>query len=132
MNTAASPARSQTTDSVGEEGEAVDLLDGQEGQSEGEQGSDQDDQVPLDARVIAQAAKDSEWVPHIVAACLANVLLWGRELWKVKGRLGEVCAIFCAFSARILIVPIWTLPFIPVLSPVYGHGPVWAASTWRR
>jgi uncharacterized membrane protein len=54
-----------------------------------------------------------------------------RGLLADRSMLGIICWLFCVFSARIFITPLWTSAFMPVLSPLYGHGPSWAETSVR-
>lgn len=46
--------------------------------------------------------------------------------------LGDTALGFSLFSLRIFVTPLWTLPFfVPVLSPVYHQGHVWAREVRR-
>ena len=45
-----------------------------------------------------------------------------------SGISGLFC-IFCAFSSRVCITPLWSLErYVPVVCPVYGSGTAWASS----
>lgn len=39
-----------------------------------------------------------------------------------------VC-VFCLYASRLVIVPLWTIPHIPLLSPIYHQGKHWRASS---
>jgi uncharacterized membrane protein len=39
-----------------------------------------------------------------------------------------IVAIFCAYSCRILVVPLWTATFVPVISPIYKQQLHWLSN----
>ena len=86
---------------------------------------DGDDPPPLDLGVLATWLR--RWrCPGVII----NVLILGllrdvqRTIELDSGLLGKLCLLFSIFSARLLITPLWTMPFVPGLSPIYEHGPV--------
>jgi hypothetical protein len=41
-------------------------------------------------------------------------------------------AFFCLYASRLLLTPLWTIPYIPYVSPIYKQGMHWAASPTRK
>ena len=57
--------------------------------------------------------KEKKWMPVTSVLCLGP---WGMQQWG---------GLFALYALRIFIVPLWDLPYIPILSPLYGQGQVW-------
>ena len=56
----------------------------------------------------------------------------GNAISLLRGRtFGDVALIFTLFSLRILITPLWTSPFVPVVSPVFWQGHRWIETSLR-
>jgi uncharacterized membrane protein YqjE len=41
-------------------------------------------------------------------------------------------ALFCLYASRLLVTPLWTMPHIPYISPIYKQGLHWASSPGRK
>lgn len=90
-----------------------------------------DDRAPLhpeEVRAWAHRAGLSQG--H--ATCLEHWVRVMSTLTQDVSIIGAICWIFIVFSARIFFTPLWTSIFIPVLSPLYGHGPSWEETKLRK
>lgn len=106
------------------------------------QGDAGDDRAPLEPNdVVLWAAAIGARVEHCApsGSCseVVHGVRWFLEFGQLAfaaegGLLGTICWVFIMFSARIFVTPLWTWTFIPVLSPLYGHGPGWAETTVRQ
>ena len=103
--------------------------------SKGDDGGERE----IDLRTWADAlsARTGPCVPSGSCSALLHhvvfILEFSQHVLSVEaGMLGTICWVFIVFSARIFVIPLWTWTFIPVLSPLYGHGPSWAETTVRK
>ena len=103
--------------------------------SKGDEGGERE----IDLRTWADAlsARAGPCVPSGSCSALLHPVVLILEfsqhvLSEEAGMLGTICWVFIVFSARIFVTPLWTWTFIPVLSPLYGHGPSWAETTVRK
>ena len=103
--------------------------------SKGDDGGERE----IDLRTWADAlnARAGPCVPSGSCSALLHhvvfILEFSQHVLSVEaGMLGTICWVFIVFSARIFVTPLWTWTFIPVLSPLYGHGPSWAETTVRK
>ena len=70
-------------------------------------------------------------IDSLVVDVFEGILQSLRGFLGETAMLGAICWLFVMFSARIFVTPLWTSAFIPVLSPLYGHGPSWAETSLR-
>ena len=114
--------RSQSSDARGEDeedGETHDTAELLENPHDG------DASPALD--ILALAAWLERWrCPRIAVDIFVRGLLQDVQACIERDPciLGKVCLLFSIFSARLLLTPLWTTPFIPAVSPIYEHGPV--------
>jgi hypothetical protein len=77
--------------------------------------------------ILALAAWLERWrCPRILVDILVRGMLQDVQICIERDPciIGKVCLVFSIFSARLLLTPLWTTPFIPAVSPIYEHGPV--------
>jgi len=86
--------------------------------------------APLEPDEVVVWARRAGFSPRLIAKTIFFLRAF-RWFLADRAMLGIVCWLFCVFSARIFITPLWTSTFIPVLSPLYGHGPSWAETSVR-
>ena len=59
-----------------------------------------------------------------VTSCIGYI----RNDGDINSTFALMLVIFCIYSSRILIVPLWRAPFVPVLSPLYMQQTHWGSS----
>jgi hypothetical protein len=73
----------------------------------------------------AEAVNKRSTSYHTVMTVHVGYLRGGGKVVSVYAAL---IVMFCAYSCRILVVPLWTAKFIPVVSPVYQQHIHWLSS----
>jgi uncharacterized membrane protein len=89
--------------------------------------------VAAAAAAEAAAAGRGEVRTATAVSRLTHNRVFRLNFFNVTGPIGfqKAGAIFALYSLRIGIMPLWTLPYVPVLSPLYRQGVHWLSTNAR-